>query len=110
MVRTGRGTECTTQHDREETIRLVRQASISRDDRDRRYASLESHFLVEKLMGIDILPPIGILVSVLGLILAAYAKFGGSSRYPQSLTGRPLRGVNIRFPWGVAYLRLVRCG
>ena len=80
-------------------MRLVRQASISRDDGGRRYASFESHFLVKKLMGIDILPPIGILVTSLGLILAAYSKFANSSRYPQSLTGRPLRGANIHFPW-----------
>ena len=72
--------------------------------RDRRYASFESDFLVEKLMGIDILPPIGILVSPLGLILAAYGKFANSSRYPQSLTGRPLRGANIHFTWGVDLL------
>jgi hypothetical protein len=85
-------------------VRLVRQASISRDDRDRRYASFESHFLVEKLMGIDILPPIGILASPLWLILAAYGKFGDSSRYPQSLTGRPLREANIHFTWGVVLL------
>src|SRR5271154_2806407 len=88
-----------TEHDREETIRLVREASISRDERDRRYASFESHFLVEKLMGIDILPPIRILVSPLGLILAAYGKFADSSRYAQSLTDRPFRGANIHFPW-----------
>jgi hypothetical protein len=88
-----------TEHDREEPIRLVRQASISRDERDRRYASFESHFLVEKLMGIDILPPIRILVSPLGLILAACGKFANSSRYAQSLTGRSLRGTNIHFPW-----------
>jgi hypothetical protein len=80
-------------------MRLVRQASISRDDGDRRYAFFESDFLVEKLMGIDILPPIGILVSPLGNILAAYGKFANSSRYAQSLTGRPLRGANIHFPW-----------
>ena len=112
MVRTGsgrgRGRE-RTEHDREGTIRLVRQASISRDDRDRRYATFESHFLVEKLMGIDILPPIGILVSPLRLILAAYDKFADSSRHPQSLTGWPFRGAKIRFTWGV-YLRQVRCG
>ena len=84
--------------------RLVRQASISRDDRDRRYASFESDFLVKKLMGIDILPPIGILVSPLGLILAAYRKFANSSRYPQSLTGWLLRGANIHFTWGVVLL------
>jgi hypothetical protein len=94
----GRGRE-RTQHDREETMRLVRRASISRDDRDRRYASFESDFLVEKHMGIDILPPIGFLVSPFGLILAAYGKFANSSRYPQSLTGRPLRGANIHFHW-----------
>jgi hypothetical protein len=104
----GRGTE-RTEHDREETIRLVRQASISRDDRDRRYAFFESDFLVEKLMGIDILPPIGILVSPHGLILAAYGKFANSSRYRQFLTGRPLRGAKIHFPgssWGVVLLAL----
>jgi hypothetical protein len=94
-------------------MRLVRQASISRDDGDRRYAFFESDFLVEKLMGIDILPPIGILVSPHGLILAAYGKFANSSRYAQSLTGRPLRRAKIHFPWftwELIYLRLVRCG
>jgi hypothetical protein len=85
-------------------MRLVRRASISRDDRDRRYASFESDFLVEKLMGIDILPPIGVLVSPLGLILAAYGKFTNSSRYPQSLTGRTLRGANIHFTRRVVLL------
>jgi hypothetical protein len=60
-------------------------------------------------MGIDILPPIRILVTSLGLILAAYGKFANSFRYPQSLAGRPLREANINFTWGV-YLRLVRCG
>ena len=104
----GRGRE-RTPHDREKTIRLERRASISRDDRDRRYASFESDFLVEKLMGIDILPPIGVLVSPLGRTLAAYGKFANSSRYPQSLTGRPLRGANINSTWEV-YLRPVRCG
>jgi hypothetical protein len=88
-------------------MRLVRQASVSRDDGDRRYAFFESHFLVEKLMGIDILPPIGILVSPLGFILAAYSKFANSSRYRQFLTGRLLRGANIPltwFTWGVDLL------
>ena len=85
-------------------MRLVRQASVSRDDGDRRYAFFESDFLVEKLMGIDILPPIGILVSPHGLILAAHGKFANSSRYRQFLTGRLLRGAKIHFPvspWGV---------
>jgi hypothetical protein len=98
----GRGRE-RTEHDREETIRLARQASISRDERDRRYASFESHFLVKKLMGIDILPPIRIF-SPLGLILAAYSTFANSSLYAQSLTGRPLRGANIHFTWVVDLL------
>src|ERR1700688_2918801 len=104
----GRGRE-RTEHDREETICLVRQTSISRDERDRRYASFESDFLVEKLMGIDILPPIGILVSPLGDTLAAYDKFANPSRYAQSLAGRPLRGTKVHFPWGTwgVYLRLV---
>jgi hypothetical protein len=99
----GRGRE-RTEHDREETIRLARQASISRDERDRRSASFEFHFLVKKLMGIDILPPIRILVSPLGLILATYGKFANFFRYAQSLTGRPLRGANIHFTWGVDLL------
>ena len=108
----GRGRE-RTQHVREETIRPVRQASISRDERDRRYASFESDFLVEKLMGIDTLPPIRILVTSLGLILAAYRRFANSSRYPQSLSGRSFRGANVHFPWSggeLFYSRLVRCG
>jgi hypothetical protein len=61
-------------------------------------------------MGIDILPPIRILVSPLWLILATYGKFANSSRYAQSLTGRPFRGANIHFTWELIYLRLVRCG
>ena len=91
-------------------MRLVRQASISRDDGDRRYAFFESDFLVEKLMGIDILPPIGILVSPLGNILAAYGKFANSSRYAQSLTGRPLRRANIHFPWFTRGVDLLASG
>jgi len=92
-------------------MRLVRQASIPRDDRDRRYAFFESDFLVEKLMGIDILPPIGILVSPHGLILAAYGKFANSSRYRQFLTGRfEERGsISLVHPGELFYLRLVRC-
>jgi hypothetical protein len=55
-------------------------------------------------MGIDILPPIRILVSPLGRILATYGKFANFSRYAQSLTGQPLRGANIHFTWGVDLL------
>jgi hypothetical protein len=64
-------------------------------------------------MGIDILPPIGILVSQLGLIPAAYGKFANSPRYTQSLTGQPLRGANsisAGSPGELTYLRLVWCG
>ncbi len=108
-VRTGEGTYRISMI-REGTTRLVRQASISRDDRDWRCATFESHFLVEKLMGIDIGLPNGMLVSPLGLILAAYVAVRQfTSRDTQFLTGRPLRGANIHVPgftWGV----VLACG
>jgi hypothetical protein len=53
--------------------------------RDRRDASFKSLFLVEKIMGFDIRLPMGIPLSFLGLILAAYATLADSSRYGQFL-------------------------
>jgi hypothetical protein len=46
-------------------------------------------------MGIDIGLPIGILLSLLGLILAGYAGLTDTSRYDQPL------GINIHFTWEI---------
>ena len=49
-------------------------------------------------MGIDIRPPIGILFSLLGIILAAYGTLADTSRYEQSL------GMNINLIRGTVLL------
>ena len=63
---------------------MVREAGISRDHGCERHSSFESHFLVEKTMRTNRRPPIAILLSLLGLLLAAYGTLADTSRYRQS--------------------------
>jgi hypothetical protein len=62
---------------------------------DRRDASFKTLFLVEKIMGFDVRLPMEIPLSLLGLILAAYATSADPSRYGQFL------GVNINLLWEI---------
>jgi hypothetical protein len=71
------------------------QAGVTGDYCRDRNSSFESDFLVEKNMGIDVRLPIETLLSLLGLVLAAYGTLADTSRYKQSMgaNGIPARGV-----------------
>jgi hypothetical protein len=69
--------------------------SIFRESRGQRHASLKFRFLVEKIMESDTRPPTETVVSLFGLILAAYDSLADSSRC------RPFSAENATLPWAV---------
>jgi hypothetical protein len=71
------------------------QAGVTANYCRDRNSSFESDYLVEKNMGIDVRLPIETLLSLLGLVLAAYGTLADTSRYKQSM------GANSSLAWGV---------